>query len=306
MPTPSIVQASNIYKTFSGRPVINGIDFEISPGRCLGFLGPNGAGKTTTLRMILGLSRPDRGEFSVFGLSVEAQSADIRARIGVVPQNDNVDPDFTVLENLLIYGDYFGLDRNLVLERSKELLAFMDLTERANERPGTLSGGLRRRVTIARALINNPDLIILDEPTSGLDPQVRHLIWARLRELRKAGKTLLLTTHYMEEAERLCDDVLIMDHGRILDRGAPAYVVDRHIDNDVIECRDVARDVADQLLTIASVLRVEEHGDTIFIYPSDPPAVLRFLQHNGVLNYLHRRANLEDVFLKLTGRELIE
>lgn len=306
MSTPSIVQARDIHKTFGGRPVINGIDFDIAPGRCLGFLGPNGAGKTTTLRMILGLSRPDRGEFSVFGQSVENDSAEIRARIGVVPQNDNVDPDFTVLENLLIYGDYFGLDRNLVLERSTELLAFMDLTERANERPATLSGGLRRRVTIARALINNPDLIILDEPTSGLDPQVRHLIWARLRDLRKAGKTLLLTTHYMEEAERLCDDVLIMDHGRILERGAPAQVVDRHIDNDVIECRDVARSVVEQLSTIASVLRIEEHGDTVFIYPSEPAAVLRFLQHNGVLNYLHRRANLEDVFLKLTGRELIE
>ncbi len=306
MSADPIITAKNIFKSYSGRPVISGMDFDVSAGRCFGFLGPNGAGKTTTLRMILGLSPPDRGELSVFGMSVPDQGARIRARIGVVPQNDNLDPDFTVIENLRIYGTYFRLDKADVNRRIDELLNFMDLADRADDRPSALSGGLKRRLTIARALINNPDLIILDEPTTGLDPQVRHAIWARLRDLRKAGKTLLLTTHYMEEAERLCDELVIMDHGKILDRGAPGQVTGRHVDTDVIEIRDIAAATADQLSTLASVHRVEQHGDTTFTYTAEPASVIRFLQHNGALHYVHRKANLEDVFLKLTGRDLRE
>jgi lipooligosaccharide transport system ATP-binding protein len=227
----------------------------------------------------------------------------VRARTGVVPQADNLDPDFTVAENLRVYGRYFGIAATTLDARIHELLAFVDLTDRADARIATLSGGMKRRLTIARALVNDPELVVLDEPTTGLDPQVRHMIWGRLRDLRQAGKTLLLTTHYMEEAERLCDELIIMDQGRILEQGTPASLIRKHAEPEVIEVRGEEQ-LARQALASAGEGRFEAVGDTYFYYTRDARAVVKQLETMPGLTFLHRPANLEDVFLKLTGREL--
>ncbi|MEJ2685632.1 MAG: ATP-binding cassette domain-containing protein [Gammaproteobacteria bacterium] len=300
-----IIEARGLSKRFNQQPVVRDIDFTVPAGRCFGFLGPNGAGKTTTLRMILGLSPPSGGSLQVFGQPMPAQGRRVRARIGVVPQTDNLDPDFTVLENLLVYGSYFGMAPSQLSARSAELLAFVGLTDRAGAKTESLSGGMKRRLTIARALINDPELVVLDEPTTGLDPQVRHMIWQRLRELVRRGKTLLLTTHYMEEAERLCDELVVMDRGVILDRGSPAALVERHVEPQVLEIRSASQAVA-ATLSDGDGCRVETVGDTVYCYTHDVAPAIDLLRADQGLTYLHRPANLEDVFLKLTGHDLRE
>jgi lipooligosaccharide transport system ATP-binding protein len=299
----SVVQITDLRKQYNGREVVRGIDLNVSAGRCFGLLGPNGAGKTTTLRLLLGQSPVSGGEIRVFGLPIPQAGRAVRARTGVVPQADNLDPDFTVAENLRVYGRYFGIRLATLATRIAELLAFVGLTERADARIATLSGGMKRRLTIARALINDPELVVLDEPTTGLDPQVRHMIWGRLRDLRQAGKTLLLTTHYMEEAERLCDELVIMDQGRILEQGAPAALIKKHAEPEVIEVRGEEQ-LARQVLASSGEGRFEVVGDTYYYYTRDARAVVKRLEDMVGLTFLHRPANLEDVFLKLTGREL--
>ncbi len=300
---PSVVQIADLHKYYNGREVVRGIDLRVPAGCCFGLLGPNGAGKTTTLRLLLGQSPVSGGEISVFGLPIPAAGRSVRSRTGVVPQADNLDPDFTVAENLRVYGRYFGIPVGTLDRRIRELLEFVGLTDRAEARIATLSGGMKRRLTIARALVNDPELVVLDEPTTGLDPQVRHMIWGRLRDLRQSGKTLLLTTHYMEEAERLCDELVIMDQGRILEQGAPAGLIKKHAEPEVIEVRGEER-LARQALQSGGDGRFEAVGDTYYYYTRDARAVVKRLEGLPGLTFLHRPTNLEDVFLKLTGREL--
>ena len=299
----AVIEARGLTKRFNDNTVVREIDFSVPPAQCFGFLGPNGAGKTTTLRMILGQSPLSGGSLSVFGLSVPPHGSEVRKRMGVVPQTDNLDPDFTVVENLRMYGAYFDLRGDELARRIDELLEFVELADRAHTKIITLSGGMRRRLTIARALINDPELVVLDEPTTGLDPQARHMIWARLRDLRQSGKTLLLTTHYMEEAERLCDDLVIMDHGQIVDQGSPPQLIQRHVEKEVVEIRE-APALANGLLDSLSGCRTEWVGDTFYCYTDDARPVVAQIDAIDNLVFLHRPANLEDVFLKLTGREL--
>lgn len=299
------VRARGLVKCFGPLRAVDGVAFDIPVGQCFGFLGPNGAGKTTTLKMLMGLADFDEGELSVLGFPLPERSREIRARVGLVPQADNLDPDFTVRENLFMYARFFGLSRAEVAARVDELLAFADLTHKADARVDQLSGGMQRRLTIARALVNDPDIVVLDEPTTGLDPQMRHVIWGRLSELRARGVTLVLTTHYMEEAERLCDELVVMDHGRILDQGSPAQLVRRHVEPDVIELRGAMSDGVFATLSSMS-LRAERHGTAVYVYTSAPAPILEFLEEAEELTVIHRRAGLEDVFLYLTGRELRE
>ncbi|BAV32610.1 ABC transporter ATP-binding protein [Sulfuricaulis limicola] len=300
---PSVVEIEGLVKRYDSREVVRGIDLSVPAGRCFGVLGPNGAGKTTTLRLLLGQSPVNGGAIRVFGLPIPQAGRAVRARTGVVPQTDNLDPDFTVAENLRVYGRYFGIAAATLDARIRELLEFVGLTDRANARIATLSGGMKRRLTIARALINDPELVVLDEPTTGLDPQVRHMIWGRLRDLRQAGKTLLLTTHYMEEAERLCDELVIMDQGRILEQGTPAALIKKHAEPEVLEVRGEEQ-LARRALESAGDGRFEVIGDTYYYYTRDAREVVKRLEGMPGLTFLHRPANLEDVFLKLTGREL--
>lgn len=295
-----IISARHLQKQFVDFTAVKDISFTISRGKCFGFLGPNGAGKTTTLRILLGLSPSTGGELNVFGLDVNQHARDIRRRIGVVPQQDNLDPDFTVRENLKVYASYFDIPARSVNERINQLLEFASLTDRAEARTDHLSGGMKRRLTIARALINDPELVILDEPTTGLDPQARHVIWAKLNELRDRGTTLILTSHYMEEAERLCDELVIMDHGVILDQGSPAQLIKRHVEPEVIEIRGALTDTQE----IEQLCRLEHIGRSHYCYTDNPRPLIAYLQNRHDLIFLHRPADLEDVFLKLTGREL--
>ncbi len=300
------ITATGLHKAYGSLDVVRGIDFSVPVGQCFGLLGPNGAGKTSTLRMILGLSPPSAGQLRVFGLPMPQAASQIRQRIGVVPQMDNLDPDFTVAENLYVYGRYFGINRDALDVKVPQLLDFVSLQDKANSPIETLSGGMKRRLTIARALINDPELLILDEPTTGLDPQARHLIWARLRDLLQQGKTLLLTTHYMEEAERLCDRLLILEHGRVLAEGAPAELVATYAAASLVEIR--ARDPSACALQLADLpnCTMERHGDTWYCQAADPKLLLERLATLPGITYLHRPANLEDVFLRLTGRDLRE
>lgn len=300
-----IVVARGLRKEFDGRIAVGGIDLAIPRGGCFGLLGPNGAGKTTTLRMILGQSPVSRGSLTVFGLPVDTGVRQIRARTGVVPQNDNADPDFTVAENLRMYARYFGLRAAAVAPRIRELLEFMELSDRANDRIKSLSGGMKRRLTIARALINDPELIVLDEPTTGLDPQVRRMIWNRLRQLRDSGKTLLLTTHYMDEAERLCDDLVVIDKGQIIAQGPPRDLIRRHVESHVIEIQGSA-DVVARIFDGLPGVRTERIGGTCYCYTNDLTAALQRLEQASGLICMHRPTTLEDVFLRLTGHELRE
>jgi lipooligosaccharide transport system ATP-binding protein len=298
------LRASGLRKLFGGNEVIAGIDLEIGAGECFGLLGPNGAGKTTTLRACLGLIDHDGGAIELLGHSIPADARAARERVGVVPQADNLDPDFTVAENLLVYGRYFGLRERTIRSRIPGLLEFAGLGPRADTRIQTLSGGMKRRLTLARALVNDPDLVFLDEPTTGLDPQARHVIWERLRQLPAQGKTIFLTTHFMDEAERLCDRLAIMDHGRIIAQGAPRALVATHIEPQVVEVYgDGARDWA-AVTGSKAAERCESTGETFFCYTRDADPLVHDLERRGGLRYLHRPANLEDVFLKLTGREL--
>jgi lipooligosaccharide transport system ATP-binding protein len=291
-------------KAYDGADVVAGIDLEIEAGVCFGLLGPNGAGKTTTLRLCLGLTDPDDGEISMLGFPVPAKAREARRRVGVVPQVDNLDPDFTVRENLLVYGRYFGLAHRDLQRRIPSLLEFAGLTARKESRIQTLSGGMKRRLTLARALVNDPQLMFLDEPTTGLDPQARHLIWERLRNLTSEGRTIVLTTHFMDEAERLCHRVAIIDSGRKIAEGAPRDLIAQHIEPQVVEVfGDGAHDWAERYGRRASE-RCEKTGETVFCYTHDADPLVHALDGTAGLRYLHRPANLEDVFLKLTGREL--
>lgn len=305
LPADAVIVARGLTKNFDGRPAVCGIDLVIPRGGCFGFLGPNGAGKTTTLRMILGQSPLSGGSLTVFGLPVDSGVRQIRARTGVVPQTDNADPDFSVVENLRMYARYFGISTAQAAPRIRELLEFMELSDRADDRIRSLSGGMKRRLTIARALINDPELIILDEPTTGLDPQVRRMIWNRLRELCNSGKTLLLTTHYMEEAERLCDDLVVIDKGHIVAQGAPRALIARHVESGVIEVQGEDLNIAGLLDGLPGV-RIERVGATHYCYTNDPASALQRLERVPGFTRIHRPTTLEDVFLRLTGHELRE
>jgi lipooligosaccharide transport system ATP-binding protein len=299
----SALRARALRKRYGELEVVSGLDLEVAPGECFGLLGPNGAGKTTTLRLCLGLTHPDAGEIELLGEPVPARAREARRRVGVVPQFDNLDPDFTVAENLLVFGRYFSIPAAEVRAKVPGLLEFAGLVGREDARINTLSGGMKRRLTLARALINDPQLIFMDEPTTGLDPQARHLIWERLRRLTQEGKTLVLTTHHMEEAERLCHRLAIMDRGRLIAAGSPRELIAAHIEPHVVE---VHGNGVDAWLERARSLapRVERAGDTVFVYAADVAPLLADLREHPELIYLHRPASLEDVFLKLTGRDL--
>ena len=301
--TSPIIQAEKLIKRFGETEVVSGIDIDVSKGQCFGILGPNGAGKTTTIRMMLGQSPISDGHLSIFGLLQPKDAAEIRNRCGVVPQQDNLDPDFTVSENLMMYARYFGMDRAQIERRIGQLLEFVELSDKANTKIDSLSGGMKRRLSIARALINNPELLILDEPTTGLDPQVRHMIWARLRQLKKYGKTILLTTHYLEEAERLCDMLVILDQGRIIAQGSPKQLIQEYVEPHVFEIRARIKELSEQIRSLAST-SMEIIGDSTYVYTAEQNDVIALLQSQPELEYYHRPGNLEDVFLKLTGREL--
>jgi len=300
----AIVEARGLTKLYDGRPVVDAIDLTVERGECFGILGPNGAGKTTTLRMLIGGTPPSSGRLEVLGHPIPVDARRMRQRIGVVPQGDNLDPDFTVTENLAVYASYFELSRQEAGARIPELLAFAALETRAGAAIGALSGGMRRRLILARALINRPDLLILDEPTTGLDPQARQLIWQRLRALLGQGRTLILTTHYMEEAERLCDRVMIMDLGRILASGSPQALIRQNIEPQVLEVHGPGVDAWHERSGRRLAPRTERVGETVFCYADDEGPLLDDLRGHPELHFLHRPANLEDVFVKLTGREL--
>jgi lipooligosaccharide transport system ATP-binding protein len=299
-----MLQVAELRKSYSGNEVVCGVSFAVAAGECYGLLGPNGAGKTTTLRCCLGLTTSDAGTITLAGLPVPAAARAARARTGVCPQFDNLDPDFTVAENLVVYGRYFGIARSIMHERVPRLLEFAGLEDKAAARLDTLSGGMKRRLTLARALVNDPQIIFLDEPTTGLDPQARHLIWDRLKSLAASGRTLILTTHFMDEAERLCDRVAIMDRGALIAEDAPRALIGAQIEPHVVEIygegvREFARDTAPRYAQ-----RVELTGETAFCYCRDAAPLLEALQGNSALRALSRAANLEDVFIKLTGRDI--
>jgi lipooligosaccharide transport system ATP-binding protein len=297
------LRARALRKSYGAQEVVSGLDLEVAPGECFGLLGPNGAGKTTTLRLCLGLSRPDGGEIELLGEPVPARAREARRRIGVVPQFDNLDPDFTVEENLLVFGRYFSMPASAARAKVPSLLDFAGLAGRGDARISALSGGMKRRLTLARALVNDPQLLVLDEPTTGLDPQARHLIWERLRRLTQEGKTLVLTTHFMEEAERLCDRLAIIDRGRLIATGTPRELIAAHIEPQVVEVHGNGFDAWMQHARSLAP-RVERAGDTVFVYAADVAPVMADLRGRTDLSYLHRPASLEDVFLKLTGRDL--
>ena len=300
---PAVIHAEKLLKRFDDNEVVKGIDISVSKGQCFGILGPNGAGKTTTIKMILGQSPITDGQLTVFGLHQPKDAAEIRNRCGVVPQQDNLDPDFSVSENLKVYARYFGMDIDQITRRIDQLLEFVELKDKNDTRIDALSGGMKRRLSIARALINNPELLILDEPTTGLDPQVRHMIWARLRQLKKHGKTILLTTHYLDEAERLCDVLVILDQGRIIAYGSPKQLIAEYVEPSVFEIRECGTEIHEQLQNIEHTT-IESIGDATYVYTSNPNEISQVLQEQTDLEYYHRPGNLEDVFLKLTGREL--
>jgi lipooligosaccharide transport system ATP-binding protein len=299
-----MLKLQGVRKSYGANEVVCGIDLELVPGECYGLLGPNGAGKTTTLRLALGLTDPDAGEITLLDEPIPRRAREARVRLGVVPQADNLDPDFTVVENLLVYGRYFGLRDEAIQQRIPQLLEFAGLESRAGSRIQALSGGMKRRLALARALINDPDLIFLDEPTTGLDPQARHLIWERLKQLVARGKTILLTTHFMDEAQRLCDRIGVMDHGRLICTGSPAQLVAQHIEPQVVEVYGEGAGHWAQRHGEQVCRRCERAGETVFCYTYEAEPALRTLAGRDDLRYLHRPANLEDVFLKLTGRDL--
>jgi lipooligosaccharide transport system ATP-binding protein len=299
-----VLQVDGLRKRYGDNEVVRGLSFTIHRGDCFGLLGPNGAGKTTTLRCCLGLIDPDGGSITMVGQPVPKHGREARIRVGVVPQMDNLDPDFTVRENLLIYGGYFGLARDVLEARIPDLLEFAGLSSKRDVGIRTLSGGMKRRLTLARALVNDPELLILDEPTTGLDPQARHLIWDGLRQLLSQGKTILLTTHFMDEAERLATRLAVIDHGVMIASDTPRALLAKHVEPEVVEVYgDEAKAWADEHGRRLSQ-RLEISGETAFAYASDPQPMLADLATRSGVRYLHRPANLEDLFIKLTGREL--
>ena len=301
-----LFSARNLSKHYGSAKVVDDLSFDIAAGECLGVIGPNGAGKTTTIRMCLGLTVPDAGSITALGLEMPRDALAIKAQLGVVTQFDTLDPDFSCAENLLVYGRYFGMKTAQIRERIPALLDFASLAHKANAKPGELSGGMRRRLSLARALVNDPRLLLLDEPTTGLDPQARHLMWERLQLLLQQGKSILLTTHFMDEAERLCSRLVVLDHGKKIAEGAPRDLIRQHLEPDVVEVYGAgALTLVDTpLKTLAA--RVEVSGETVFFYTQDAEPLLRALAAYPQLRTLHRPANLEDLFLKLTGRQIRE
>ena len=299
-----VLAVSGLVKRYGKQEVVRGLSFDIVRGECFGLLGPNGAGKTTTLRCCLGLVDPDGGTIELVGEPVPKAAREARVRVGVVPQMDNLDPDFTVTENLVVYGRYFGIDRATLDARIPRLLEFAGLSAKARAQIRTLSGGMKRRLTLARALVNDPELLILDEPTTGLDPQARHLIWDGLRQLLAQGKTILLTTHFMDEAERLATRLAVIDHGRMIACDAPRALLAEHVEPEVVEVYgDEVRAWAEEHGR-GLAKRLEIAGETAFCYAIDAKPLLADLATRTGVHYLHRPANLEDLFIKLTGREL--
>jgi lipooligosaccharide transport system ATP-binding protein len=303
-----MIRARGLVKRFGTFTAVDGIDFELRRGEAFGFLGPNGAGKSSTMRMIGCVSPPSAGELSILGLDPVADGPAIRARLGVVPQEDTLDVELTVRENLLIYGRYFGLSRAVIRERTARLLEFVQLSERAEDQVEPLSGGMKRRLTIARSLINEPDILLLDEPTTGLDPQARHAVWDRLFRLKQQGVTLVLTTHYMDEAEQLCDRLVVMDAGKIAAEGSPRELIERYSTPEVLELRfdPAEHQLAAEKLCDVPAQRTEVLADRILLYVTDGDATLAAVRARGAdpLTSLVRRSTLEDVFLRLTGRRL--
>ena len=309
MPVPDIlVTATGLTKQFGDFTAVAGIDFELRRGEAFGFLGPNGAGKSSTMRMIGCVSPPTGGKLSIFGLDPVTQGPAIRARLGVVPQEDTLDVELTVRENLLIYGRYFGLSREVIADRTERLLEFVQLTERGGDQVEPLSGGMKRRLTIARSLINEPEVLLLDEPTTGLDPQARHAVWDRLYRLKQQGVTLVLTTHYMDEAEQLCDRLVVMDRGKIAAEGSPRELIERFSTPEVLELRfnPAEHEQASEKIAAAPAERLEVLADRILLYTRDGDSALAAVREVGLepLTSLVRRSTLEDVFLRLTGRQL--
>ncbi|WET83138.1 ABC transporter ATP-binding protein [Amycolatopsis sp. QT-25] len=304
-----MVQAKALVKRFGDFEAVRGIDVEVRPGEAFGFLGPNGAGKSSTMRMIASVSPRSDGDLRVLGMDPDVEGPKIRARLGVVPQQDNLDTELTVRQNLQIYGRYFGLSRSHVRSKAEELMEFAQLTDRANAEVDSLSGGMKRRLTIARSLVNDPELLLLDEPTTGLDPQARHLLWDRLFRLKAGGTTLIITTHYMDEAEQLCDRLVVMDNGRIAAEGSPAELISRYSTREVVELRfpnGEQEAAAKQIEGLAE--RVEVLPDRVLLYTMTGEAALEQAHARGLrpLSSLVRRSSLEDVFLRLTGRTLVD
>jgi lipooligosaccharide transport system ATP-binding protein len=311
-----IFSIQGLTKRYGSATVVDDLSFSIAPGECLGVIGPNGAGKTTTIRMCLGLTAPDAGAISFFAdghagspgamLQMPGDALAIKERLGIVSQFDSLDPDFSCAENLLVYGRYFGLKDELIRERIPPLLEFAALTHNADAKLSELSGGMKRRLSLARALVNNPQLLLLDEPTTGLDPQARHLMWERLQRLVQQGKSILLTTHFMDEAERLCNRLLVLDHGKKMTEGTPRQLIADNLEPDVVEVYGAgALELVDSpVKTLAA--RIEVSGETVFFYTQDAKRLLTVLSDYPHLRTLHRPANLEDLFLKLTGRQIRE
>ena len=308
MPEP-VIFAQNLVKKYKDFAAVDGISFEVAPGESFGLLGPNGAGKSTTMRMVGAVSTRTGGELRILGLDPDDYGPEIRSQLGVVPQSDNLDTELRVRENLLVYGRYFGLPRKQVAERADELLAFAQLEDKATSKVDALSGGMKRRLTIARALINDPKILLLDEPTTGLDPQARHILWDRLFRLKEQGTTLLLTTHYMDEAEQLCDRLVVVDKGAIMAEGSPAELIRRHSSREVLEVRfgsERNAQVAEQIAGLGD--RIEVLPDRILVYSENGEREMERMTQAGLhpITSLVRRPSLEDVFLRLTGRTLIE
>jgi len=297
------IVARDLVKTYGTLEAVRGVSFEVAPGEVVGFLGPNGAGKTTTVRMISCFLPPTSGTAEVFGVDVRERPRDVKKMLGICPQEDNLDPDFDVLKNLLVYGRYYDLGGHELRERAERLLDMVQLLDRKKSNVEELSGGMKRRLILARALLNEPRVLVLDEPTTGLDPQARHAIWTRVRALRATGVTVLLTTHYMEEAAQLCDRVIVIDHGRILLEGSPAGLVEREVGHTVVEAWNFTEEFASFLRELPG--RVEVVGDRLYFYPREVDHLERLLEERfEQQERLVRRATLEDVFLKLTGRAL--
>ena len=303
---PAQLHCEHLSKRFGDNLVVDDLSFALYPGECLGVIGPNGAGKTTTFRICLGLTAPDSGSVTIFGEDMPTQALSIKSRLGVVSQFDSLDPDFSCAENLLVYGRYFGMKRANINARIPKLLEFASLTHKADAKPGELSGGMKRRLSLARALINDPLLLLLDEPTTGLDPQARHLMWERLQQLLQQGKSILLTTHFMDEAERLCDRLLVLDHGRMIAEGRPRDLIAQHLEPDVVEVYGGDTQALAHGVLRALAQRTEVSGDTVFFYTQTAQALLQALAAYPGVRSLHRPANMEDLFLKLTGRQIRE
>ena len=307
----SLLSISGLTKRYGETTVVDDLSFNIAPGECLGVIGPNGAGKTTTIRMCLGLTAPDAGEINFFAgngepLRMPQDALAIKENLGIVSQFDSLDPDFSCAENLLVFGRYFGLKDSVIRERIPKLLEFAALTHKADAKLSELSGGMKRRLSLARALVNDPQLLLLDEPTTGLDPQARHLMWERLQRLVQQGKSILLTTHFMDEAERLCNRLLVLDHGKKMTEGTPRQLIAENLEPDVVEVYGTGALALLESPLKAMAARTEVSGETVFFYTQDSKSLIAALTEYPQLRTLHRPANLEDLFLKLTGRQIRE